>query len=325
MKIKAQANHSQLNKYIFAHHKMKKAFLQLHLAIFLAGFTAIFGKLILLNEGLLVWYRIFLTVLILGGIMFFQKQLQRLSFKEMLKIAGVGLVVAIHWVAFYGSVKYATVSVGLVCLSATGFFTAIIEPLILKKKIVPFELFLGLLAMLGIYIIFDFHPQYKLGILFGMVSAVGSATFPILNKVLLDKYTPRILTLYELGGGLLFLSLLLPIYLQFFKADYYLPSFSDFGWLFILASVCTVFCFDLQLNALKKISAFTANLSYNLEPLYGIILSFMIFHEQSLLNKWFYIGLSIIMLAVTLQMLREWRKRKNNKNNTVPQSIHITA
>lgn len=298
------------NKIIFTHSTMKKAFLQLHLAIFLAGFTAIFGKLILLNEGLLVWYRIFLTVIILGGIMFFQKQLQRLSFKEMFKIAGVGLVVAIHWVAFYGSVKYATISVGLVCLSASGFFTAIIEPLILKKRIVVFELFLGLLAMAGIYIIFDFHPQYKLGILFGIVSAIGSATFPILNKQLLEKYTPRTLTLYELGGGLIFLSILLPVYLQYFKASYYLPSFSDLGWLFILAGVCTVYCFDLQLNALKKISAFTANLSYNLEPLYGIILSFVIFHEASLLNKWFYIGLSFIMLAVTLQMIREWRRRK---------------
>ncbi len=292
---------------------MKKAFLQLHLAIFLAGFTAIIGKVILLNEGLLVWYRIFLTVVILAGIMFYQKQLERVAWKEMLKIAGVGLIVAFHWVAFYGSVKYATVSVGLVCLSMCGFFTAIFEPILLRKKIVPFELFLGLLAVLGIYVIFDFHPQYKLGIIFGIFSAMGGAIFPILNKQFLETYKPRTLTLYELGGGLIFLSILLPVYLQYFKADHYLPSFSDFGWLFILAAVCTVYCFDLQLNALKKISAFTANLSYNLEPLYGIILSFIVFNEAALLNKWFYIGLCIIMLAVVLQMLREWGKVRKIK------------
>ena len=302
------------NKTIFAAIlKMKKAFLQLHLAIFLAGFTAIIGKVILLNEGLLVWYRIFLTVIILAGIMFYQKQLERIPWREMLKIAGVGLIVAFHWVAFYGSVKYATVSVGLVCLSMTGFFTAIFEPLIMRRKIVPVELLLGLLAVLGIYIIFDFHPQYKLGIIFGIFSAMGSAVFPILNKQLLEKYKPRTLTLYELGGGLVLLSFLLPFYLNYFKADHYLPGFADFGWLFILASVCTVLCFDLQLHALKKISAFTANLSYNLEPLYGIILSFIIFKEAALLNYWFYIGLSIIMLAVILQMLREWSNRRKVK------------
>lgn len=289
---------------------MKKAFIQLHIAVFLAGFTAILGKLIELNEGLLVWYRLFLTVIILGTIMLYKKQLLAIPAKDMLKIAGVGLVIAIHWVTFYGSVKYANVSVALVCFSATGFFTAVFEPAILRKKIVPAELLLGILAISGIYIIFDFHPQYKVGIIFGLISAMGSALFPVFNKQLLLRFSPKILTLYELGSGLVLLTFLVPFYLMQFPAAYYLPTIQDWGWLLILAALCTVVSFDLQLNALKKISAFTANLTYNLEPVYGIILAFIFFNENKMLHNGFYIGLALIVLAILLQMIRVLRQAK---------------
>lgn len=287
---------------------MKKAFIQLHIAVFLAGFTAILGKLITLNEALLVWYRLLLTVVVLGVIMFYKKQLKLISCKDLLKIAGVGAVIAFHWVSFYGSVKYANVSVALVCFSATGFFTALLEPLFLRIRIVFAELLLGILAISGIYIIFDFHPQYKLGIIFGIISAFGSAIFPILNKQLLLRFTPRVLTLYELGSGLIVLTVLLPVYLHFYKAEYYVPSLSEWGWLMVLAVLCTVVSFDLQLNALKKISAFTANLTYNLEPVYGIILAFIFFRESKLFHNEFYIGLGLILLAILLQMWRVVRQ-----------------
>jgi len=289
---------------------MKKAFLQLHVAVFLAGFTAILGKLILLNEGLLVWYRMFLTVMVLGVWMYFSKQLQRINAKDRWKIAGVGFVIALHWVSFYGSVKYANVSVALVCFSATGFFTALLEPLILRKKMEWRELGLGLIAISGIYIIFDFHPQYKIGILFGILSSVGSAVFPILNKQLLLRFTPKTLTLYELGGGWLLLTLVLPFYLQQFPATYYLPTASDLGWLLILAILCTALAFDLQLKALQKISAFTANLTYNLEPVYGIILAFVFLGENKSLHPGFYAGLILILMAIALQMILVVRSQK---------------
>ena len=283
---------------------MKKAFLQLHIAVFLAGFTAILGKLITLNEGLLVWFRLFITVVSLGFILVLRKELKRINTKDALKIFGVGAIVALHWVTFYGSVKYANVSVALVCFSATGFFTAFFEPLILKRRISIVEVLLGLLGIAGIYIIFDFHPQYKTGIIFGIISAMGSALFPIFNKTLLLKFSPRILTLYELGGGLITLTLLVPLYLLQFPATYYFPTNTDWLWLLVLAWFCTVLSFDLQLNALKKISAFTANLTYNLEPVYGIILAFIIFRENDNLNRAFYFGVALILLAVVLQMLR---------------------
>ena len=297
---------------------MKKALIQLHIAVFLAGFTAILGKLITLNEGLLVWYRLLITVVTLGPILFFRKQLVRIPFKDILKIFGVGVIVAIHWVTFYGSVKYANVSVALVCFSASGFFTAFFEPLILKRRIHVTEVLLGLLAIAGIYIIFDFHPQYKLGIIFGIISAVGSSLFPIYNKKLLLRYSPKILTLYELGGGLLALTCLVPLYLIQFPAAYYLPTTTDWLWLLVLAWLCTVLSFNLQLNALKKISAFTANLTYNLEPVYGIILAFIFFKENQNLNLAFYFGVALILLAVILQMLRIKKAHRKDQFNREP-------
>lgn len=285
---------------------MKKALIQLHVAVFLAGFTAILGKLIGLNEGLLVWYRLLITVFSLGVLLYFKKQLQLIPFKDALIIAGVGMIVAIHWVTFYGSIKYANVSVALVCFSASGFFTAFFDPLIFKRSINLSEVLLGLLAIAGIYIIFDFHPQYKVGIIFGILSAVGSSLFPIFNKKLLTRFNPSTLTLYELGGGFLALTLLVPFYLMKFPAGYYLPTIQDWIWLLVLALVCTVLCFDLQLNALKKISPFTANLTYNLEPVYGIILAFIFFKENKSFNGHFYIGVGLILLAVILQMWRLW-------------------
>ncbi len=292
---------------------MRKAFIQLHIAVFLAGFTAILGKLIGLNEGLLVWYRLLLTVITLLGLLYFKKQLQLIPLKDAIKILGVGMIVALHWVAFYGSVKYGNVSIAVVCFSAAGFFTAFLEPLIYRRKIILIEVILGLLAIIGIYIIFDFHPQYKTGIIFGVISAVGSSLFPIFNKKLLTRFSPATLTLYELGGGLVALSVLLPFYLLQFPAIYYFPSSSDWVWLIVLASLCTVLCFDLQLNALKKISPFTANIAYNMEPVYGIILAFIIFRENKLLDWHFYLGVGLIILSVLLQTGRVWFREKGSQ------------
>ncbi len=289
---------------------MKKAFIQLHIAVFLAGFTAVLGRLITLNEGLLVWYRLLITVIVLAAMLFYKKEFKKYPTKDLLRMAGVGGIIAFHWVTFYGSVKYGNISVALVCLSSAGFFSALLEPLLFKKKIVFAELFLGLMAIAGIYIIFDFHPQFKIGIAYGILAALGAAIFPMLNKQLIKEFSPRTLTFYELGGGLLILTLLLPFYLKMSPAAFYLPTWSDVGWLLILAILCTVVCFDLQLKALRKISAFTCNLMYNLEPLYGIILAFIFFGEGESFHNEFYWGVLLILLAIVLQMFRLMREKK---------------
>ena len=289
---------------------MKKAFIQLHIAVFLAGFTAVLGRLIVLNEGLLVWYRLMITVLVLASMLIYKKEFKKISSKNILRMAAVGGIIAFHWVTFYGSIKYGNISVALVCLSAAGFFSALIEPFLLKKEIVIAEVLLGLLAVAGIYIIFDFHPQYKLGIVYGILAALGAAIFPMLNKQLVQEFSPRTLTFYELLGGFIILSILLPFYLMATPSNNLIPSWSDVGWLMILAILCTVVCFDLQLKALQKISPFTCNLMYNLEPLYGIILAFVFFGEGNSFHKEFYIGVALILLAIVLQIIRLLRQAK---------------
>ena len=289
---------------------MKKAFIQLHIAVFLAGFTAVLGRLITLNEGLLVWYRLLITVLVLALMLYVKKEFKRIDAKDIFRMAGVGGIIAFHWVTFYGSIKYGNISVALVCLSAAGFFSALIEPVLFKKKIVLAEVLLGLLAIAGIYIIFDFHPKFKIGIAYGILAALGAAIFPMLNKQLIKEFSPRTLTFYELFGGFVILSMFLPFYLNFTPNSYFIPTITDFGLLIILAVICTVLCFDLQLKALRKISAFTSNLMYNLEPLYGIILAFIFFGEGKSFHKEFYIGIALILLAIFLQMFRLLKQAK---------------
>lgn len=292
---------------------MKKAFLQLHIAVLLAGFTAIFGKLINLNEGILVWYRMLLSAISLGLILLLRKEFIRISFLNILKIFGVGAIVAMHWVSFYGSIKYANVSVSVTCLSAIGFFTSFIEPIITKRKIDFIEVLLGLLAIAGIYLIFSFYPQYKTGIIFGLISALLACLFPIFNKTLLKEFSSKIVTLYEMSGGFIALCFIIPFYLHFFPAKYFIPTTTDFFWLLILSLFCTVFAFILSLNALKHISAFTVNLTYNFEPIYSIILAFIIFKENKFLGPGFYFGFSLILLAISLQMMRVWNERKSER------------
>ncbi len=292
---------------------MKKAFLQLHIAVLFAGFTAIFGKLILLNEGMLVFYRMLLSALVLLIILVIQKELVKVPIKNVCQLFGVGIIVALHWVTFYGSIKYSNISVSVTCLSAIGFFTSFFEPLIMKRRMDVAEVALGLLVIAGIYLIFNFFPEYKTGIIFGIISAMLASLFPIFNKALLENFSAKTVTLYEMTGGFLSLCIIVPFYLKFFPAAYFIPTFSDWMWLLVLAVVCTVISFILQLNALKVLSAFTANLTYNLEPVYSIILAFILFNENKFLGRGFYLGFSLILLAIILQMMREWQKVKKKK------------
>ncbi len=290
---------------------MKKALIQLHIAVFLAGFTGILGKLIDLNEGLLVWYRMLITVITLAVILGFQKEIKKLPWNDTLKVVGVGGVIALHWVTFYGSIKYSNVSIALVCFSSIGFFTAIFEPLILKRRFEWRELALGLLCIAGIYLIFNFNPQYKTGIIIGLISALLAVCFSILNKSFVARIPVKTITFYEMGGGWLVLTLLMPFYMKLFPTDYIFPSFDDWIWLLILAWLCTVWAVMLQLSSLKKLSTFTSNLTYNLEPIYGILLAFILFKENENLSSGFYYGLALILLSVFWQMWRIYRYQKH--------------
>ncbi len=290
---------------------MRKAFLRLHLAVFLAGFTGILGIFIGLNELLLVFYRMLFAFCIGLAYEFFVGKPEWLSLQKSKKLLFVGALIALHWVTFFGSVKYANVSVALVCFSLSGFFAAILEPLILKTKLNAVELALGLLVVAGIYIIFNFHPQFAEGIAFGVISAFLAALFPIYNKELLKEYKPSLIIRYQMLSGVIVLLLILPLYIRYFPASYYFPTWKDALWLVFLAASCTVFTFYLQFAALRKISAFTLVLSYNLEPVYGILMAFCWNGEKDMLNAHFYWGTALIVLSLLIQMYLMARSRKN--------------
>lgn len=268
------------------------------------------GKLIELNEALLVWYRLLITVVTLLVIFLIGGKIPAVSIKTLLKIFAVGAIVAMHWVSFYGSVKLANVSIALVCFSTIGFFSALLEPVISRCKPSLVEMLLGLLSVAGVYLIFHFDTRYTTGIVFGLISAIFASLFTILNKKVLQETNAKTVTLYELMGGFVFLSAILPFYLSRFNVHFSLPAGNDWLWLLILSWLCTVLAFYLSMTALESISPFTVNLSYNLEPVYGIALAFLIFHENKNFGGYFYWGLCLILLSVLLQTFRVLRARK---------------
>lgn len=283
---------------------MKSALIKLHLAVFLWGFTGVLGRLISLNEGLLVWYRILITIIILFSIFSYKKSFQPISNQLKFRLMRIGVIVAMHWLFFYGSIKYANVSISLICLSSIAFFTALLEPIIIKRRISLIEIVLSLIAVLGIALIFHFDNKFRTGIILGILSAIFSAIFSIYNKKNIVATSSQNIMFYELIGGFLFLTICMPFYLYLFPATHIIASVQDIFWLLILSWVCTVIAMDFSLQALKKVSAFTLNLTVNLEPVYGIILAFFIFNEQNELSSSFYLGFSLIVLSVALQMIR---------------------
>ena len=283
---------------------MKRAFLQLHIAVFLAGFTGVLGRLITLNEAVLVWYRMMIACFVLWGSLFFQKRKPAASQKLFIQASTIGFLLALHWVTFYAGIKVSNVSTALVCLSSMGFFTALLEPVMLRRPFDIIEVLLGLLAIAGISIVFHFDPHYKLGIIISLFSAFLASVFPILNRQILQKMDAETATRYQLSGGFIFITLLLPVYLHYFPVERLLPSLSDFAWLLVLGILCTVVAYDLFMKALQKISAFTVNLSYNLEPIYGIAMAFLIYREDKEVSPGFYYGFCLIVAAVVLQTLR---------------------
>jgi drug/metabolite transporter (DMT)-like permease len=283
---------------------MKEALIKLHISVFLAGFTGILGILISLNEGLLVWYRLVITVVSLFALLQWKKKLHHVTPVQVWRMFGIGALIALHWVLFYGSIKASNVSIGLVCFASVGFFTALLEPVFTSKKFSWVETLLGLISLLGIWLIFHFDARYRVGIALGVACAILAALFTVLNKKYVHIAPPQTMMLYELSGGLVVLTLLMPFYLAYFPVASIFPGWKDWIGLLILSWLCTVLMMDLMLQALKKVSAFTQNLSLNLEPVYGILMAFILFHENKNLNASFYAGFALIALSVVLQMAR---------------------
>jgi drug/metabolite transporter (DMT)-like permease len=289
---------------------MKKSYVVLHLAVILAGFTGVFGKLITLNEGLLVWYRLLFSSIILFFILKLLRIPYRLSTQEKIRIMKAGLLITMHWLFFYASIKYSNISIGVVCYCLTSFFTAVFKPLIDREKFKISELLLSTLTLLGISLIFHFDASYQLGIMLGVISSALGALYTIYNNRLVRHFDTKVINFYQMIGGTLGLGALLPIYLVIFPADSIVPDLKNTAYLSILALFCTVGLYVAFAEVLKKIPAFTVNLTFNLEPGYAIIIAFLFFGESKEVGFPFYIGLTFIIASVILQTLISMKKVK---------------
>lgn len=300
----------QLLNYKNSH--LKSALIKLHLAVFIWGFTGVLGKFILLNEGLLVWYRLLITLATLVVYFYFTKANLKVDKNTQTKLLINGCIVALHWVLFYGSIKYSNVSIGLICLSTISFFTSFLEPIITKTKFSFISLLLSLIGVAGIALVFHFDDRYRTGIVIGLCSAFFSALFSCYNKKSVATNNTQVVMFYQVLGGFVFLSLLIPFYNHQFPSKSLLPNVTDTIGLLILSWICTIIAMWLSLEALKKVTAFTQNLTLNLEPVYGVVLAFIFYNEQKDLSNTFYWGMLLIILSVVLQMCRVYADNKKN-------------
>ena len=288
---------------------IQKAFIQLHLSVMLAGFTGLFGKLITLNEVDIVWYRMLFTSIIL--LVF--TGLPQIERKKLLQLGGCGALLGLHWMLFYGSIKASNVSIGVICYSLVGFFTAIIEPIIYRKKISTIEILFSLITVLGLLCIFSFDARYRYGISIGVLSSFVAALYGVCNKKVSVGVKTRTVLFYQMSAGLVVVSMIIPFYLMMFPAHQdvlVIPEGSNLWWMLCHALFCTVAMYILQIQALRTLSAFTVNLTYNLEPCYTIAIAFIVFHEARELNFSFYIGIALILISVILQTWRATLSKK---------------
>ena len=289
-------------------HSINKNLLILHFTVFIWGFTGILGALISINAVQMVWYRVMIAGITLFAYFLFTKTSVRISKKQFLQFFFTGGIVALHWILFFHAIKVSTVSVTLVCLSSFTLFTAILEPLIKKQRILIPDVVIGLVIILGIYLIFKFESQYTLGIIFGLMSALASSLFATINSTLVQKSDPKIIGFYEITGAFVWIT-----GYRFLDHDLINETFNlglkDWIYLGILGTICTALAYVAGVSVMRTLSAFRVALITNLEPVYGILLAFIFFGTKEAMSAGFYIGAVLILGAVFLYPI--YKKRKN--------------
>jgi len=277
---------------------LNKNLLILHFTVFIWGFTSILGALISVSAVQLVWFRVLIALISL----FFHFKFNRTDFKisrqNFWKLFMTGALVGGHWILFFASIKLSTVPVTLVCLSSMTLFTAILEPFFNKKRISKLEIIAGLLIISGIYLIFKFETQYTKGIIFGLLSALLASVFSILNSKLVKQTEPAVISFFELIGALFWCSAYLFSTGGFNKSMLLKPS--DIGYLILLGTICTSLAYVAGVSVMRELSAFRVALITNLEPVYGILMSFVFFGDMNKMTSGFWIGAAIILSTIFL-------------------------
>ena len=275
----------------------------LHTAVFLAGWTGIFGRLISLGGLPLVWYRMITSVVVLTAVLACMQRLHKTSWAAVMKIGGCGILLALHWVAFFASIQASNVSIGVACVATSCFFTTLFDPIVNRRQVQWRNILLSFIAIAGILFIFSIDVRYRLGIALGLLCAALYSLFSILNINVANETHEDSATmlLYELTGGVLFLTLCIPAFHALYPAEPVVPVGGDLLSLLLLGSVFTVIPFLFQLQALRKLTAFTVNIAYNLEPLYSIAIAAVLFGELQEVGFSFWVGICLIVLSVVLQ------------------------
>ncbi len=292
------------------------AYLKLHSAVFLAGGTGIFGRMITLNEMPLVWYRMLIGLIAFTIFLAYYKKIHIYRGMTLVRLGVLGTMLAVHWFSFYAAIKASNVSIAVVCIALEGFFTAIFDPIISRRRVRISELLLSMIAFFGIVLIFGFDARYRVGIAWGVLCSAIYAVFAICSKRVqqAENIPSSNLLLYELGSGWLFITCIMPLYATANPSLTLIPDMRDALLLLVFGTVFTIGPFLLQLQALRAISAFTVNLTYNLESVYSIVFAMILFNEGNELNRYFWIGILMIILSVVLQTI--YSKQENNHKLT---------
>jgi drug/metabolite transporter (DMT)-like permease len=277
----------------------RRAYLELHFAVLLYGFTAILGVLIHLPALVLVWWRVTIALsamFLYGNIPLKMKQLPK---RDKIHLLGIGLVVGLHWLSFFGAGKLANASITLVAFATTSFMSSFLEPFLMRQKIKWYEVGIGIVIVPAMaYVVGTLPSNMGIGVVIALISAFLAVLFSILNKKMIAKTDPLSISFFNLSGAWLLLSLILPFYFQYDTHAQFLPSFNDWIFLLILSLLCTNLGYWLGIRSLRHLSAFSVALTVNLEPVYGIILAWLILKEDKQLNPSFYVGASVIIFAV---------------------------
>lgn len=292
-------------------------YLHLHLIVFIWGFTAVLGALITLDAIPLVWYRMSLATVFVFIYLLIRKEKLRYPRKVLLRFALSGVIIALHWLTFFGAIKVSNVSVTLAVISTGAFFASLLEPLFYGRKIILYEVFFGLLVIGGLYIIFDVEASYALGIGLALISAFLSALFSVLNGKLVSQYKASVISFYELMFGVMAVT----IFLGFtgnFTADFFKVSKHDWLFLAILASACTAYAFIASVHVMKWISPYTVMLTINMEPVYGIILALLILGDIEKMGNQFYYGAVIILITVLANGVIKFRNKRKRRSLPTP-------
>jgi len=271
--------------------------LKLHLVVLIYGFTAILGKLITLSAGQLVWYRMLIALISFYLYIKWKNTDFSVDRKQFLKLFGIGIIVALHWIAFFGAIKIANVSVALVCLATSTLFTSLLEPFFFRKRINLLEVIIGLLIIFGIYLIFRFETRYLAGIVVALAAAFLAGLFSVLNKKMVHHQKASVISFYEMMGGLSCVTVYL-VFSEWGELPLSIPSGTDFICLLALGIICTAYAFAVQVKIMRHLSAYIVALTINLEPVYGIIMAWFLFGETEHMTHGFYIGTMIIFLSV---------------------------